>query len=314
MKKYISLIYICTTVSILNLIAIAFYSRAGGSDMLPAAGLQASPASFVQNLTTDVFMPAKISFAGEEVPLHRTDVQEAFRKELIVNTYLHSHTLQILKNAPRMFARIEPILRENGIPEDFKYLAVIESNLNPSAISPAGAVGIWQFLAGTGKEAGLEVNSEVDERYHVEKATRAAARYLNKAYERFGSWTVAAASYNAGVNMIQKQMEIQKEKNYYDLLLGEETERYIFRILALKQILSHPNLYNFETPEAYVPEKVKIVKVDGPVEDWADFAHKHRITYKTLKRFNPWLRKSKLKNPAHREYEIRIPKNKENYR
>lgn len=312
MKRYISLIYTCTIVSVLNLIAIAFYSQASGTDT--SSALKASPATFAQNLTTDVFVPEKISFAGEEVPLHRTDVQEALRKELIVNTYLHSHTLQILKNAPRMFARIEPILRENGIPEDFKYLAVIESNLNPSAVSPSGAVGLWQFLAGTGKETGLEINSEVDERYHVEKSTQAAARYLKKAYERFGSWTAAAAAYNAGINMIQRQMDIQKEKNYYDLLLGEETERYVFRILALKQILSHPNLYNFETPEAYATENVKIVKIDKPIEDWADFAHKHHITYKTLKRFNPWLRKSKLKNPTHREYEIRIPKEKGNYR
>lgn len=133
-----------------------------------------------QALTVDVFVPEAISFAGEEVPLHRIDVQEALRKELIVNTYLHSHTLQLLKNAPRMFARIEPILKENGIPEDFKYLAVIESNLNPSAVSPAGAVGLWQFLASTGEEAGLEINSEVDERYNVEKATQAASNYLKK--------------------------------------------------------------------------------------------------------------------------------------
>lgn len=312
MKKYISLIYICTTVSILNIIAILFFSQASEGN----AAITAAPtlSSLQQALTIDVFMPETADFAGEKVPLHRADVEEAFRKELIVNTYLHSHTLQILKNAPRMFARIEPILKENGIPEDFKYLAVIESNLNPSAASPAGAVGLWQFLSATGKEAGLEINSEVDERYNVEKATEAAANYLKKAYERFGSWTLAAASYNAGAAMIQKQIDIQKEKNYYDLLLGEETERYVFRILALKQILNHPNLYNFEMPVVYPVDKVKLVKVKGPVEDWADFAHKHHITYKTLKRFNPWLRKNKLKNPAHREYKIRIPTDKEKYK
>lgn len=315
MKKYTSLIYICTTVSILNIFAIVFYSQAaGGNSNLSAASPHTDLTPLEQSLTVDVFVPEAISFAGEEVPLHRIDVQEALRKELIVNTYLHSHTLQLLKNAPRMFARIEPILKENGIPEDFKYLAVIESNLNPSAVSPAGAVGLWQFLASTGEEAGLEVNSEVDERYNVEKATQAAGNYLKKAYERFGSWTMAAAAYNAGNSMIQKQMDIQKEKNYYDLLLGEETERYVFRILALKQILNHPNLYNFEPPMAYPTEKVKIVKVKKSVADWADFANKHGISYKTLKRFNPWLRKNKLKNPAHREYEIRIPKDKEMYR
>ena len=198
---------------------------------------------------------------------------------------------------------MEPILEKNGIPEDFKYLAVIESRLNPQAQSPAGAVGVWQFLKGTGKENGLEINNEVDERYHIEKS-----------YEKFGSWTRAAAAYNAGAAMISRQMDLQKETNYYNLLLGEETERYVFRILALKQIMNHPELYNFKVNTVYTFEKTETVEVKGPVKSWADFAQEQGITYKTLKRFNPWLRKTDLKNPRHKTYTISIPKKKELYK
>lgn len=259
-------------------------------------------------------MPEALTFAGETVPLQRLDVQEALRKELIVNSYLHSHTIQILQTAPRVFQLMEPILEKNGIPEDFKYLAVIESRLNPQAQSPAGAVGVWQFLKGTGKENGLEINNEVDERYHIEKSTEAAAAYLKKAYEKFGSWTLAAAAYNAGAAMISRQMDLQKETNYYNLLLGEETERYVFRILALKQIMNHPELYNFKVNTVYTFEKTETVEVKGLVKSWADFAQEQGITYKTLKRFNPWLRKTDLKNPRHKTYTISIPKKKELYK
>ena len=296
MKKKFSLIYISITISLLTALGILYYSSArANSEQTNAIPLEYQP-DIPQALTIDVPLPQEISFAGEKVPLHRIDVQEALRKELIVNTYLHSHTIQLLRNAPRIFARIEPILKEQGIPEDFKYLAVIESNLNPLAVSPAGAVGIWQFMPGTAREVGLEVNNEIDERYNLEKST------------------LAAASYNAGNNMIRKQMGIQKENDYYDLLLGEETERYVFRILALKEIMSNPQLYHFNVQSANPIEKTKKVKVHGPIESWADFAHKHKISYKTLKRFNPWLRKSNLKNHEHKVYEILIPAEPENYR
>lgn len=265
-------------------------------------------------VTSDTYMPSRINFAGEEAPLHRRDVAEALKKELIVNTYLHSHTIQILKNAPRRFAVIEPILKENGIPDDFKYLAVIESRLEPLVVSPAGATGIWQFMKNTAKELGLEVDTDVDERYNLEKSTQAAAAYLKKAYEKFGSWTLAAASYNAGTSMLNKQMDIQKENYYYNLLLGEETERYVFRILALKQIMSEPEKYNFLVNEIYPIDKVTKLEVSTSVKDWADFAREQGITYKTLKRFNPWLRKNSLHNPRHRTYEISIPVNKELYK
>lgn len=263
---------------------------------------------------SDVIVPDSISLAGEKVPLQRRDVLEALKKELIVNTYLHSHTIQILKTAPRVFSIIEPILKKNGIPDDFKYLAVIESRLDPQTVSPAGATGVWQFMKNTAKEYGLEVDNDIDERYHIEKSTEAACAYLKKSYEKFGSWTLAAASYNAGSAMLTRQMNIQKENYYYNLLLGEETERYVFRILALKQIINNPELYNFKVEQIYTPEEVETVVIKGPVKDWAEFAQKHGITYKTLKRFNPWLRKTDLRNARHKTYEIKIPVDKELYR
>lgn len=311
MKNIYTILYLCLVVFCINIFIIVFKSKAANT---------ASPETYTTKeenpvtVTSDVFMPTKFDLAGENVPLQRLDVQESFKKELIVNTYLHSHTIQILKNAPRVFAIIEPILKANGIPDDFKYLAVIESNLNPLSVSPAGAVGIWQFMKGTAQELGLEVNTEVDERYNIEKSTEAAAKYLKKAYEKFGSWTMAAASYNAGSSMISRQMEIQKENNYYDLLLGEETGRYVFRILALKQIINHPELYNFNVITIYPSEKVKKIKVSGAVKSWADFAHEQEISYKILKRFNPWLRKTELRNPHHKTYEISIPVKTELYK
>lgn len=312
MKKYESLIYVCITLTLINLIAILFFlGRPRTSNGSGAFVFHTQAATCT---TADVTLPGHADFAGEPVPLYRADVQEAMRKELIVNTYLHSRTLQVLKNLPRMFSRIEPILKSQGVPDDFKYLAVIESDLNPLAVSPSGAVGVWQFLAATGKEGGLEVNDEVDERYNVERATVAACKYLKKAYAKFGSWTLAAAAYNAGNRMVQKQIDTQRETNYYSLLLGEETERYVFRILAMKQILNQPSMYNFAPPAAYPVEKVVVVRITGAVADWAVFAHGQGITYKTLKRFNPWLRKNALRNPAHRTYEVRIPVNKASFR
>lgn len=311
MKKINTILYLCFVAFCINIFIIVFKSKAANTPLPVTYTTEENNPVIV---TSDVFMPAKFDLAGEVVPLQRLDVQESFKKELIVNTYLHSHTIQILKNAPRVFAIIEPILKANGIPEDFKYLAVIESNLNPLAVSPAGAVGVWQFMKGTAQEYGLEVNTEIDERYNIEKSTEAAAKYLQKAYEKFGSWTMAAASYNAGSSMLSKQMDIQKEKNYYDLLLGEETGRYVFRILALKQIITHPELYNFNVKTIYPSEKVKKIKVSGPVKSWADFAHEQEISYKILKRFNPWLRKTDLRNPHHKTYEISIPVKTELYK
>lgn len=310
MKSIKLLIYICIIISLANIFLIFCSAKKITS---PKGNFPVQENTSFTSTFSDVKIPETFSFAGEEVPLRRWDIQEALRKELIVNTYLHSHTIQILKTAPRTFSIIEPILKKNGIPDDFKYLAVIESRLDPQVVSPAGATGIWQIMKKTAEELGLEVNEEIDERYHLEKSTEAACAYLKKAYDKFGSWTLAAASYNTGSAMLSRQMDIQKQSDYYNLLLGEETERYVFRILALKQIMNLPQQYNFNVSQLYPLEKTEKIVINGPIKDWADFAKDQGITYKTLKRFNPWLRKSSLRNSRHKTYEISIPVNKELY-
>ncbi len=256
-----------------------------------------------------VKIPDSASFAGEPVPLERFDVRESLDRELLVNCYFHSQTLRFIKLAPRYFAIIEPILKEKGVPEDFKYLAVAESSLDPRAVSPARAVGFWQFLRGTAREYGLEVNSEVDERYHVEKATDAACDYFLKAYEEYGNWTMVAAAFNAGMNGIDRQIERQKAEVYYNLLLGPETGRYVFRVVALKLILEDPAAYHFDVSEAekYPSIQTRQVEINGAVEDFADFAHEQGINYKLLKDFNPWLRQSYLNNAHGKSYTVKIP-------
>lgn len=257
-------------------------------------------------------MPAKLSFAGEEVPLWNFDIKESLDRELMVNTYFHSQTLRFIKLVPRYFKIIEPILKENNIPDDFKYLALAESGFDPKALSPAGAAGIWQFMKGAARENGLEVNGEIDERYNIEKATGAACKYLQESYEKYGDWTTVAASYNAGRNGVDRQVERQKETHYYNLLLSEETNRYVFRILSLKVILENPEVYGFDVSpkEIYPSIPVKIVEVSTSVEDFADFAKAHKTNYKILKYFNPWLRETYLNNKAGKTYEIKIPTGK----
>ena len=254
-------------------------------------------------------IPDSVSFAGEPMPLHRFDVRESLDRELLVNSYFHSQTLRLIKLAPRYFSVIEPILEEKGIPDDFKYLAVAESGLNPSAVSPARAIGFWQLMQGTARDYGLEVNNEVDERYHVEKSTYAACDYLLDAYEKYGSWTLVAASFNAGMRGIDRQLERQKADDYYNLLLVTETGRYVFRIAALKLILENPAAYNLIVPEEdkYPVIPTKEIEVAGPVLDFADFAHAHDINYKLLKDFNPWLRQAYLTNTSGKTYTIKIP-------
>ncbi|MCG9972648.1 lytic transglycosylase domain-containing protein [Christiangramia crocea] len=253
-------------------------------------------------------MPDNLEFAGETVPLEDPDVHERMDRELLVNTYWQSNALLLMKRAHKYFPLIEQVLKEEGVPEDFKYLAVIESGLT-QAVSPARAIGFWQIMEGTGKEYGLEINDNVDERYHIEKSTRVASDYLKKAKERFGSWTLAAASYNAGQYGIDKQLERQKVSDYYDLLLGEETGRYVFRILAVKEIMNHPEKYgfNFDEDDLYQPIPVNKVKVDTVVKDFPDFAEKFGINYKILKVHNPWLRDDHLKNASRKTYYIDIP-------
>lgn len=257
-------------------------------------------------------LPAQIKFAGEEVPLDIIDVYENLDRELLVNVYFHSQTIRFIKLTPRYFEIIEPILKRNGIPDDFKYLALAESGFNPKAISPAGATGIWQLMKGTAKDYGLEVTDEVDERYNIEKATEAACKYLNESFSLFGNWTTVAASYNVGRNGIEKEVERQKEKHYYNLLLNEETSRYVYRIVALKVIIESPEKYGFviKNSDFYPKFNLKTIEINTPVSNFADFAKKHDISYKVLKMFNPWLRESYLTNKTGKTYQIKIPSGK----
>jgi hypothetical protein len=253
-------------------------------------------------------LPKSMSFAGERVPLEDTDVRERLDREIHVNTYWQSNMLLMIKKANRFFAVIEPLLEENDLPDDFKYLAVAESGLD-NARSPAGASGFWQFMKGTGIEYGLEINEYVDERYNLELATKVATEYLKKSHKRFGSWTTAAAAYNAGNSGINKQLERQDANNYYSLLLNSETSRYVFRILAFKEILSNPEKYGFYVDEKdkYQPIITKTVVVNTAVDDFSKFAKDQGINYKILKIHNPWLRDTYLKNGSGKEYKIQIP-------
>ena len=253
-------------------------------------------------------LPEKADFCGELAPLEQWDVAEKFDREMLVNTYWHSNTLLSIKRAYRWFPVIEPILKEQGIPDDFKYLALIESGFI-NATSPSGAVGFWQFLPETATQYGLEVNDEVDERYHVEKSTRAACAYFKDAYARFGTWSLVAASYNMGMGGVQKQADRQGSTDYYQLLLNEETARYVFRILAIKELMNNADKYGFvvRPTDLYSPLSSTTITLNQGVEDFAAYAQQNGINYKTLKLYNPWLRQSYLKNKSNKIYEIKIP-------
>ncbi|MEP0213537.1 MAG: lytic transglycosylase domain-containing protein [Cellulophaga sp.] len=257
---------------------------------------------------TSIDIPADLNFAGEAVPLTDPEVMERIDREFLVNTYWQSNALLLMKRANKYFPIIEPILAKNGVPDDFKYLAVAESGLQ-NVVSPAGATGFWQIMRATGKEYGLEVNSNVDERYHIQKSTEVACKYLKKYKNKFGNWTLAAASYNAGAGAINKYLTQQKVDSYYDLLLGQETGRYLFRIMAIKEILSAPEKYGFEISEDEMYKAVPsfTVDLDVPVSNFADFANEYEINYKILKRHNPWLREPHLNNNSRKKYTIEIP-------
>lgn len=252
--------------------------------------------------------PKEIKFASQIVPLTEPEVYERLDRELHSNTFFHSNTLLYFKKANRWFPVIEPILKENGIPDDFKYLALIESGLD-NVVSPAGAAGFWQFMKTTGKEYDLIINGEVDERYNLEKATNAACHYLKDSYDLYGDWALVAASYNAGKGRISKELVRQKADSYFDLLLVEETGRYVFRILAIKQIFENPKKYGFNIRKSdlYPVIEYKTVSVDSAVTNFADFAKGYNLSYKILKHFNPWLRESYLKNSAKTAFEIKLP-------
>ncbi len=253
-------------------------------------------------------IPTNLNFAGEKVPIEKSDIKERIDKELLVNTYWQSNGLLLFKRAYKYFPIIEPILEKNGIPNDFKYLAVIESGLQ-NVTSPAGAKGFWQIMKATGKENGLEINNNVDERYHLEKATQVACDYLKASKERFGTWTLAAAAYNAGNAGIANKIEVQKVTSYYELLLGEETQRYVPRMVALKEILTNPEKYGFvfDTEDLYKLEATKIIEVDTVITDIAQFSKNLGINYKVLKLHNPWLRENNLNNKSRKKYQLKIP-------
>lgn len=255
-------------------------------------------------------IPSGISFAGEMVPLSDFEVRERVDYELVSSIYRHSMTYIAMKRANRCFPVIEKILAKNGVPDDFKYLCVVESNLT-NAVSPAKAVGYWQFLSETGKQYGLEVSEEVDERYHLEKSTQAACEYLKKAYQKFGSWTAAAASYNMGMAGLNGDMTDQKSNTYYDLRLNSETSRYIPRIIATKIIFENPRQYGYmvSQDDIYPEIPVKTISVNTPVENFVDWAAANGTNYKLLRELNPWLRKMSLKNARVKEYKILLPGN-----
>lgn len=255
-------------------------------------------------------VPAYVVFAGDTVRFDRPDFYERMDRELISFTYMHTNTTLMLKRSQRYFTIVEPILREQGVPEDFKYLMAIESNLDPKALSSAGAAGLWQIMKSTGQSHGLEASSEVDERYNVEKETVAACEYFKEAYGKFGDWITAAASYNAGQNGIARRLESQRQDTALELWMPEETMRYIFRLLAAKMLFEDPSAFGFdigrEDMYPYIPPR-KTVTVSGPIPSLVDFAEEHGTTYKLLKEANLWLRSDKLTNKSGRTYSIAIP-------
>ena len=265
---------------------------------------QTAPANYS---THDV--PSSVTFCGKNIDLTRYDRYERMDRELLAFTYMHSTSIQMIKKANRYFPIVEPILKANGIPEDFKYLMVIESNLNPNARSSAGAAGLWQFMQTTGREYGLEVNKNIDERYHVEKSTEAACKYLKDAYTKYQDWIAVAASYNAGQARISTQFEKQQVDDMLDLYLVEETARYVYRIIAAKIMFSNPSAFGFRlrTKDLYMPIPYKEVSVNTGILNLAEWAKKQGITYALLKNMNPWLRDNFLQNVSKRTYTLKIP-------
>ena len=282
------------------LILIAFWAI----NVPTLVNAQAYPANYS---THEV--PSSVTFCGKSIDLTRYDRYERMDRELLAFTYMHSTSIQMIKKANRYFPIVEPILKANGVPDDFKYLMVIESNLNPNAQSGAGAAGLWQFMQTTGREYGLEVNKNIDERYHVEKATEAACKYLKDAYDKYQDWIAVAASYNAGQARISSQFEKQQVDDMLDLYLVEETARYVYRIIAAKIMFSNPSAFGFRlrTKDLYMPIPYKEVTVNTGISNLAEWAKKQGITYALLKNMNPWLRDNFLQNVSKRTYTLKIP-------
>lgn len=290
---------------LLTVVATIFLLLTSGDD----SDKTESERPLVLSMTASVEIPESMHFAGEKITFDRYDKHERMDRELNSFTYFHSTTLLLFKRANRIFPVIEPILKQQGVPDDLKYLAVIESSLDYRAVSPAQAAGLWQFLQSTGKQYGLEVSPEVDERYHVEKSTEAACRYLKDAYRKYGSWSGAILSYNGGQARIAGELNNQRANEALDLWLVEETTRYYYRMLAIKQIFEHPQQYGFilKPADLYKPLEFRKVNLTGSIPDLVAYAQENQITYAQLKDFNSWLRSNKLSNASGKSYTILIP-------
>lgn len=258
-------------------------------------------------------VPAAMEFCGKRVDLDRIDMFERFDRELTSVAYTHANTLLSIKRANKYFPIMAPILKENGVPADVLYLACVESYLNPRAYSGAKAAGVWQFLAGTAKQYGLEVNDEVDERYNLAKATAAACRFLKDAYKKYGDWPTSMASYNAGQGRISGELGKQLVDKSFDLYLNDETSRYVFRIMAMKAVMENPHVFGFDlTPEQlYQNPACDVVDVTGSVDSWPKWAQSHGITYAQLRDENPWIRSKSLTNKEGKTYKVRVPRKSE---
>jgi membrane-bound lytic murein transglycosylase D len=296
---------------ILNIVLAAALGFVGfaafkGDEGKTGAGGRTSPEQMVRSVNLN----KKFDFCGEPLPMDNFDVRQRLDAELLRNIYFHSQTILALERANAYFPIIEPILKEMGVPDDLKYLAVAESALS-NAISPVGARGVWQFMRGAAGEYNLEVTDEIDERYHLEKATRAACKYLRAEKERLGSWTLAAAAYNGGPGRIASEKAVQRANNFYEMnLAADETMRYPFRIVAIKEVMQNPEQYEYSIDPSHLYKPLtdyKIVEVKGAVPNWGDFARTHGTTYRMLKVYNPWLMDSKLTNKAGKTYQIKVP-------
>ncbi len=306
--KTSSIIITALSAALLCMSAYAFMASTNSTDIKPELPI-------MQSFSATPRFENTVEIFGQTVDLSRYDLHERYERELTNMCYTHNSTILTIKRANRLFPIICPILKDEGMPEDLIYLACIESSMNIRALSPAGAAGIWQFMSETGRQYGLEINGEVDERYNIEKATRAACKYFRDAYKKFGDWNNVAASFNAGQAGINRKLTAQKQKSSLDLLLVEETSRYMFRIMAMKEILRDPYRYGFVlySDQLYRPIKTREVKVSGAIANMTEFAEKNGISYYHLKEFNPWLRDDKLVNRNAKTYTILIPEEDDMY-
>ncbi|MDD4395326.1 MAG: lytic transglycosylase domain-containing protein [Bacteroidales bacterium] len=308
MNKKNIIILICTLLSGIVIgslmVGVVTYTSFANSDENPDIS------NCYNNVLASPPLPQTLTFAGEPVPINNYWVREALDRELTAVCYQHSTTLLGLKRSGRWFPTIDKIFKEEGVPEDFKYLCIAESNMS-NAISPAKAVGFWQFIEGTARLYKLEVRDEVDERYHIEKATHAACQYLMGSKERLGSWSLAAAAYNMGEAGVKNSLKAQSVNSYWDLYLNPETARYVYRILAYKLLFENPHIYGVQVSQKdkYKPFEYEEVEVTTSIPDLYQFCQEHNITYRQLKELNPWLRSTKL-TVNNKSYFIKIPVNK----